>query len=81
MSFSKYLFRTVGIVSVGYIGYKGINVIINDEFSDIKYNIKRKYVASINKESNTSPKPKVVVLGTGWGALSFIQHIDKDKVE
>lgn len=32
-------------------------------------------------QSNTSRTPRVVVLGSGWGAMSFIQKLDELQVE
>ena len=41
--------------------------------------------SSSSSSSSSSPsarrKPRVVVLGSGWGALSFIRKLDQDAVD
>jgi len=50
------------------------NMAINDDLDDISYAVKRHLYKAAKKD--TGPKKKVVVLGSGWGALSFVRKLD-----
>jgi len=47
--------------------------LVNDDMDDIPYFFKRPYL-SLTKGS--TDKKKVVVLGSGWGAVSFVKKLD-----
>eukprot|EP00438_Fugacium_kawagutii_P026674 Skav231881 [mRNA] locus=scaffold54:296676:305340:- [translate_table: standard] len=47
---------------------------INDDLDDIKYEFDRLFYHFARKEQEK--KTKVVVLGSGWGALSFVRKLD-----
>ncbi len=63
----------------------------NDEWGDLHYAIKNMNIFKRSKEREKERekgeerekerKTRVVVLGTGWGALSFIQKMDENKVD
>jgi len=64
------------------IGVKSVFVILNDEVSEVKYDMKKLYQRQFKRSLEEKVvRPKVVVLGSGWAALSFIQHLDKDQVD
>merc|ERR1719463_395358 len=46
---------------------------VNDDLDDISYGLRRRRLALFRKEVE---KKKVVVLGSGWGALSFVRKLD-----
>jgi len=52
------------------------NTIINDDLDDVSYTFKRIFYRSAKKDA---PKKKVVVLGSGWGALSFVRKLDPNE--
>ncbi|KAJ1441180.1 hypothetical protein B484DRAFT_390771 [Ochromonadaceae sp. CCMP2298] len=62
------------------VGGKVISICINDEAPEIKY-AARKYFQPVSTDKQASPKPRVVVLGSGWAALSFIRTLDQDRVD
>ena len=47
-----------------------------DEWIDHAYSIKK--LVSPNQPTR---KDRVVILGSGWGSLSFLQRLDPDKVD
>lgn len=63
-----------GVVVLGFV--KCMNLTVNDEWVDVKYSIKSMFSSSKQRD-----KPKIVVLGTGWGALSYLKHVDQRKVD
>jgi len=74
-------------------GLSALQLSANDDWDNIMYFGKKKWakisasftpVADVGGGNNVEvdvKKPKVVVLGSGWGALSFIQKLDQDKVD
>jgi hypothetical protein len=54
-----------------YSSIKIIQLTANDEWGDLKYKASHMLQADLGEK-----KTKVVVLGTGWGALSVIQKLD-----
>lgn len=58
---------------------KGLLLSINDDWDNITYYFKKNF--QINNIKNIEAKPKVVILGSGWAALSCIQKLDQDKVD
>jgi len=69
----------VGVVGGGLVGSGMLaNTIINDDLDDISYAVKRRFYKAAKKNA---PKKKVVVLGSGWGALSFVRKLDADEYD
>jgi len=69
--------RTVklGGVTVGVVGTAMVaNMAINDDLDDITYSVSRHFYRAAKRDA--APKKKVVVLGSGWGALSFVRKLD-----
>jgi NADH:ubiquinone reductase (non-electrogenic) len=56
-------------------GAKLLLITANDEWGDVYYSLTNLWPTKLTK------KTKVVVLGSGWAALSFIQKLDPEKVE
>lgn len=85
------VFAGKSALAIGMCGgcLKLLQVVANDDFDDIEYARKKwvdriKNTVSLGGEEMTAhvgPKPRVVVLGSGWGALSFLQKLDQDKVD
>lgn len=73
-SFGKVIRVSAALAGAG-VAIKGVQLSI--DWEDTIYDVK-KYCGMISKSKN---KPKIVVLGSGWAALSFIQHLDKDEVD
>lgn len=68
--------RLVGLTVAGAAGYGGIKLAhmqINDDLDDIKYAFNKRLHKFAKKDA---PRKKVVVLGSGWGALSFVKKLD-----
>ena len=64
---------------------KAAIITINDEWDVVQYDAKKKIRAveswiGTNITPQPLRKPKVIVVGTGWGALSFLQYLDQDDV-
>eukprot|EP00929_Paragymnodinium_shiwhaense_P031310 TRINITY_DN1756_c0_g1_i2.p1 TRINITY_DN1756_c0_g1~~TRINITY_DN1756_c0_g1_i2.p1 ORF type:complete len:512 (+),score=148.28 TRINITY_DN1756_c0_g1_i2:100-1635(+) len=65
----------LGVVVAGGVGgLRLFSLAVNDDMDDLAYGLKGLF--------RSKPKPedrkKVVVLGSGWGALSFIKKLDTD---
>ena len=69
-------FALIGGVVLG--STTAIYITLTGEWDETFRNIKRKIYTKPLKKGE---KPKVVVLGSGWGALSFIQQLDEDSVD
>lgn len=54
-------------------------VIIGAVYTGAYYSIK--YVQRKNRPTFEGPKKKLVVLGTGWGALSVLHHLEPDQFD
>jgi len=81
---SKVLFRGGALVGVAG-AMKAIHMTAEDEWDTLWYALRKKKDAvttwlGTNVTTRPPTKPKVVVLGTGWGALSFLQHLDEDDI-
>jgi hypothetical protein len=77
------MLRRAAYVGGGVTAVAGIATAVfitaNDDWPLLAY--KAKKVVGLTKSSTDGqPRKKVVVLGTGWGALSLIQQLDQDKV-
>lgn len=74
------LYGAIGLVGASVLSLKAATLIINDDVNELKYYLKKRFWFNADTIVSTR-KPKIVVLGSGWGALSFIYHLDKDNVE
>merc|ERR1719311_545349 len=59
-----------GLGIVGYGTARLSNMFINDDLDDISYYATRRFYRSKGE------RKKVVVLGSGWGAMSFVKKLD-----
>ena len=80
--------RNLALGATGAVGaLKGLQMLANDDLDDVEYalnKLKARVLSSFGSPSviqSSGRKPRVVVLGSGWGALSFLQKLDQDKVE
>lgn len=83
--------RTILLSGALLVSAKTISLVVNDDTDEILYAINKAKHSLTNEWGNlmnpASPrsapnqKPRLVVLGTGWAALSMIQKIDQDKVD
>eukprot|EP00747_Dinoflagellata_sp_TGD_P111348 gnl/TRDRNA2_/TRDRNA2_171205_c0_seq5.p1 gnl/TRDRNA2_/TRDRNA2_171205_c0~~gnl/TRDRNA2_/TRDRNA2_171205_c0_seq5.p1 ORF type:complete len:512 (+),score=94.90 gnl/TRDRNA2_/TRDRNA2_171205_c0_seq5:87-1622(+) len=67
----------LGVCAVG--GAKLGTMFINDDLDDIKYFATSRFHNLTT--TRKGPKKKVVVLGSGWGAMSFVQKLDPNQVD
>mmetsp|Transcript_119925 Transcript_119925/g.220636 ORF Transcript_119925/g.220636 Transcript_119925/m.220636 type:complete len:507 (+) Transcript_119925:93-1613(+) len=68
---------TVGGATL-YVGYKLADMQINDDLDDLKYAVNKR----LHKLGKKDAEPKkVVVLGSGWGALSFVRKMDQTEYQ
>lgn len=91
MRLGRKLLTAAGVAATGFVSFKAAMLLINDDLAELRYAAKKRFLltSSGNNDSGgpvsalvgQKKKPKIVVLGSGWGALSFIYHLDKDKVE
>ncbi|CAL1134947.1 unnamed protein product, partial [Cladocopium goreaui] len=65
--------RLGAVGGTALLGVKLGHMWINDDLDDIKYEFDRLFYHFARKEQE---KKKVVVLGSGWGALSFVRKLD-----
>jgi NADH:ubiquinone reductase (non-electrogenic) len=57
------------------------DVTANDEWDDVALRWRRR-VASVSPFSSTpARKPRVVILGTGWGACAYLRKLDVDRFD
>jgi hypothetical protein len=61
-----YLFAIAA--ATGCLGAAGLYVVLADAGQD--------YVAADSTQESSSPKKKVVILGTGWAGMSFLKNLD-----
>lgn len=83
--------RTATVLIAGGAVLKAVQITINDDWDSIAYAIKKTFYTSLEsnimRDVRVSFKdqrvklPKVVILGTGWGAMSFLQSLDQDEVD
>jgi len=72
--------RTIKLGTFGLGTYGAVNVThmwINDDLDDIKYGVTR-HLYRVAKKADDERK-RVVVLGSGWGALSFVRKLDPEE--
>lgn len=62
---------------------KLIMVSANDELPDIYYSIRKATFGPANSSSSVTKKKKrrVVILGTGWGGMSVVKHLDQELID
>lgn len=70
--------RITGLAVTG-VAAKAVHLTITDEWADVLSYPERQIKKFVSK-AGKDQKPHVVVLGTGWGALSFLRHIDRDEM-
>mmetsp|Transcript_100300 Transcript_100300/g.214920 ORF Transcript_100300/g.214920 Transcript_100300/m.214920 type:complete len:507 (+) Transcript_100300:88-1608(+) len=64
----------IGALGGGALGVASLATMqVNDDLDDIPYAFKRIFYSVAKKDA---PKKKVVVLGSGWGALAFARKMD-----
>lgn len=79
---SRRLPRYLGAAAAAGITLRIVHITLMDEWDDTLYQSKKsvKKALGLVKPIPVDKRPTVVVLGTGWGALSFIRHLDHDAV-
>lgn len=83
--------KTGTVLLVGCAVVKAAQITVNDDWDSIVYVMKKTFNKSIefntmrdvriNFDDQRVKLPKVVILGTGWGAMSFLQSLDQDEVD
>lgn len=69
--------RAVLFTSAAALSAKAVIITASGDWDDVYYAAKKRLQPSLSR----ARKPRVVVLGSGWGALSFIQKLDQDAVD
>jgi NADH:ubiquinone reductase (non-electrogenic) len=79
--------KTLKQVALGAIGVctlagtlKIAKITSDDDWELVRYKAKKMLTFGGGKKTKQQ-KPKVVVLGTGWGSISFIHQLDLDEVD
>ena len=62
-----------------YVALKAAQITANDDWDLVKRRTKKFFMGGSSKQEDEQIKKKVVVLGSGWGAISFIQQLDLDQ--
>jgi NADH dehydrogenase FAD-containing subunit len=84
--------RLTAVSAGGYIAYNAFLVAAQDDWDSVRYQLKKLTLLKVIEKTLVPPsyrypkkvnkdRKKVVVLGSGWGAMSFLQQVDYDKVE
>ena len=55
------------------------DVLVNDEFDSAVTDRFRRRLSA--EEKAAKPRPRIVVLGTGWGGLSFVRKLHSDQFD
>jgi hypothetical protein len=78
----KRMKRTLGVAAVVGATARVVHITLLDGWDDTWYHTKKsvKMTLGLVKPVPVHQRPTVVVLGTGWGALSFVRHLDHDAV-
>ena len=89
--FEQAMKKAGAVIVVGCAVVKAAQITVNDDWDGIAYIIKKTLKKSfesntmrdvrINLNDERVKVPKVVILGTGWGAMSFLQSLDQDEVD
>jgi len=64
---------------VAYAGIMVTDMMINDDLDDISYWYKKKFYGYKSSMAQKQELKKVVILGSGWGALSFARKLDPNE--
>lgn len=79
------MFRRLGYTAAGVatsaVALKAAQITANDDWDLVKRRTKKFFMGGSSKQEDGQIKKKVVVLGSGWGAISFIQQLDLDQVD
>jgi len=72
--------RTVvpGLLGLGLVGAYSVDKTINDDWDAVKDQFRTRLTI---EEQKKNPRPKVVIVGTGWGALNILRKLHCDKYE
>jgi hypothetical protein len=78
--------KAAAVLVAGAAALKALHITLNDDWDSVLYTLKKSYktllVFDASKHAKQNSKlPKVVILGTGWGAMSFLQNLDQDDVD
>lgn len=83
--------KAVTVLVAGGATLKAVHITLNDDWDSVLYSLKKSYKTLFdfdimkdvkpNYEKDKTKLPKVVILGTGWGAMSFLQNLDQDDVD
>ncbi len=82
--------RRAAFVFVGAGALKAAHVTLAEEWEEVGYLFRKHIFGRRNTAITRIPsnditaerrKQRVVVLGTGWGALSFIRHLDPENID
>jgi len=68
--------RLVGITAVAAVAVKGAMYTLNEDWDDAFYSARRVFTPSA-----PGKRPRVVILGSGWGALSFLRKLDQEAMD
>jgi NADH:ubiquinone reductase (non-electrogenic) len=67
--------RLAGAGALGALAIKSALLTMNDDWDDLAYSVRKVLSPPPTK------KPRVVILGSGWGALSFLRKLDQEALD
>ena len=67
--------RAVFFTAAASLSVKAVYLTLLDDWDDVAHSVARRFRPAPKN------KPRVVVLGSGWGALSFVKKLDQEAVE
>ena len=70
-------FRKVAVAAAGCGALTALSITANDGWPEVQYDLQKRFSPGSAKKR----KRKLVVLGSGWGALSLLQRLDPDQVD
>ena len=77
--------KAATVLVAGGAALKAFHITVNDDWDSVLYSLKKSsrtlFGFSTLKDAKQTKLPKVVILGTGWGAMSFLQNLDQDDVD
>ena len=83
--------RAVTVLVAGRSTLRAVHITLNNHWDSVLYSLKTSCKTFFdfdilknvkpNYDKQMSKLPKVVILGTGWGAMSFLQNLNQDDVE
>ena len=77
---SRFSLYGLGAIVTAAGGLKAAQISANDDW-DLVAMRARKIFMGKKRPDSAAKRAKVVVLGSGWGAISFIQQLDLDQVD